>query len=71
MTFSLVCILVILVGHASADTAVTIENNGYQNVLVVIDESVPEDQQLVQHIKNAITNASAFLYQITRYHFLY
>ena len=44
---------------------ITIENHGYKGVLVALSDDVDEDPRLIQGIKEAFTQASEFLYQIT------
>ena len=48
-----------------------IENNAYQNVVIVIGEHVKENWKLVDRIKEVFENGSEFIYQVTRYLFKY
>ena len=43
-----------------------IENNAYQNVVIVIGEHVKENWKLVDRIKEVFENGSEFIYQVTR-----
>ena len=45
---------------------ITIQNNAYSGILVAIHDDVEEDTNLLQGIRDAFTEASQFLYQITR-----
>ena len=48
-----------------------IENNAYQNVVIVIGEHVKENWKLVDRIKEVFENGSQFIYQVTRYLYKY
>ncbi|XP_006823722.2 calcium-activated chloride channel regulator 1-like [Saccoglossus kowalevskii] len=47
-------------------TKVYLSNNEYHNIVIGIDESVLEDSELLDRIKDVFTDASAFLYEATR-----
>ncbi|XP_077994547.1 calcium-activated chloride channel regulator 1-like [Glandiceps talaboti] len=53
-------------GLTSTDTSITIDNNGYIDVLVGINEDVTESQTLIDRIKEVFTAGSASLYVATR-----
>jgi len=42
-------------------------NNEYHNIVIAINENVPENPQLLERIKEIFTESSALLYEITRY----
>nr|XP_006816547.1 PREDICTED: epithelial chloride channel protein-like [Saccoglossus kowalevskii] len=46
---------------------VTLQNNEYRNIVIAINENVPEDPHLLDRIREIFTKASAFLYKATRY----
>ena len=46
--------------------SINIENNGYRDILIAIADDVPEDPELIERIQYVFTEASAFLYKITR-----
>ena len=47
-------------------SAMYMENNAYQNVVIVIGEHVKENWKLVDRIKEVFENGSEFIYQVTR-----
>ena len=53
-------------GNACGRGAITIKDNGYKNILVAIDDQVPEDANLVERIKKMFTDASQLLYKMSR-----
>ncbi|KAM5256399.1 LOW QUALITY PROTEIN: calcium-activated chloride channel regulator 1-like [Ctenodactylus gundi] len=44
---------------------VSLNNNGYDGVVIAINPSVPEDEKLIQSIKEMVTEASTYLFQAT------
>ena len=44
---------------------INITNNAYTGILVAIEDSIDEDPNLLQGIRDAFTEASQFLYNIT------
>ncbi|KAK7097266.1 calcium-activated chloride channel regulator 3A-1-like [Littorina saxatilis] len=54
-----------LVGACGRGT-VFLRDNGYQRLLVAIDDEVGEDARLVQRIKDVFVNASRLLFQMSR-----
>ncbi|XP_066124836.1 calcium-activated chloride channel regulator 1-like [Saccopteryx bilineata] len=45
---------------------VKLNNNGYDGIVIAINPSVPEDEQLIQKIKEMVTEASTYLFQATK-----
>ncbi|KAM8789741.1 calcium-activated chloride channel regulator 1-like [Rhynchonycteris naso] len=45
---------------------VQLNNNGYDGIVIAINPSVPEDEQLIQKIKEMVTEASTYLFQATK-----
>ena len=45
---------------------VTLQDNGYRNMVIAINERVPEDPNLIERIKMIFTDASRFLYKATK-----
>ncbi|MBN3313313.1 CLA4A regulator, partial [Atractosteus spatula] len=45
---------------------IELDGNGFTNILVAINPAVPENPQLIQNIKDMITNSSAYLFTATR-----
>ncbi len=49
------------------ESRITLEKNGYTNIVVGIEEGVPENKHLIDNIKTVFTEASEFLFNITKY----
>ena len=47
--------------------SVYITNNEYRQILIAISDNVPENSRLLTRITEIFTEASAFLYQVTKY----
>ncbi|XP_017355353.1 calcium-activated chloride channel regulator 1-like [Cebus imitator] len=45
---------------------ITLNNNGYDGIVIAISPSVPEDEKLIQNIKAMVTEASAYLFYATK-----
>ncbi|XP_006919440.1 calcium-activated chloride channel regulator 1 [Pteropus alecto] len=45
---------------------VNLNNNGYDGIVIAINPSVPEDEKLIQNIKEMVTEASAYLFHATK-----
>nr|XP_019607312.1 PREDICTED: LOW QUALITY PROTEIN: epithelial chloride channel protein-like [Rhinolophus sinicus] len=45
---------------------VSLKNNGYDGIVIAINPSVPEDEKLIQNIKEMVTEASAYLFLATK-----
>nr|XP_002739811.1 PREDICTED: calcium-activated chloride channel regulator 4-like [Saccoglossus kowalevskii] len=50
-----------------SNSRVTLVNNEYHDIVIAIEENVPEDLALLDKIQEVFTDASAFLCEITRY----
>ncbi|XP_006813357.1 calcium-activated chloride channel regulator 1-like [Saccoglossus kowalevskii] len=69
---STVCMCVILACtiftvSSVSHTKVTLINNEYHDIVIAIEDNVPEDKALLDKIQEVFTDASAFLCEITRY----
>ncbi|XP_008057657.1 epithelial chloride channel protein-like [Carlito syrichta] len=68
MTFSLNIILFLalhlLPGVKSS--MVNFNGNGYDGIVIAINPSVPEDEKLIQNIKEMVTEASTYLFHATK-----
>ncbi|XP_006813356.2 calcium-activated chloride channel regulator 1-like [Saccoglossus kowalevskii] len=53
--------------NSVSHTRVKLINNEYHNIVIAIEETVPEDLDLLDRIQEVFTGASAFLCEITRY----
>ncbi|KAM5256400.1 calcium-activated chloride channel regulator 4-like [Ctenodactylus gundi] len=60
---SLLVVLCLLQG--SHTSLVQLNGNGYEDVLIAIDPSVPEDANLIEQIKEMVTTASTHLFEAT------
>ncbi|XP_040088334.1 calcium-activated chloride channel regulator 1 [Oryx dammah] len=45
---------------------VNLINNGYEGIVIAINPSVPEDEKLIQNIKEMVTEASTYLFHATK-----
>ncbi|XP_052588195.1 LOW QUALITY PROTEIN: calcium-activated chloride channel regulator 3A-1-like [Peromyscus californicus insignis] len=50
---------------------VHLNNNGYEGVVIAINPSVPEDERLIQSIKEMVTQASTYLFEATKRRFYF
>ncbi|XP_078459604.1 calcium-activated chloride channel regulator 1-like [Lampetra planeri] len=55
----------------SHGSRVKLIDNGYEGLVIAINPAVPEDPQLVDAIKDMITNASSDLFRATKYRFYF
>uniref|UniRef100_A0A2K5CQ96 Calcium-activated chloride channel N-terminal domain-containing protein n=1 Tax=Aotus nancymaae TaxID=37293 RepID=A0A2K5CQ96_AOTNA len=68
MVFSLKVILFLslLLLPVLKSSWVTLNNNGYDGIVIAINPSVPEDEKLIQNIKAMVTEASTYLFYATK-----
>nr|XP_003479100.1 calcium-activated chloride channel regulator 1-like [Cavia porcellus] len=45
---------------------VKLNNNGYEGIVIAVNPSVPEDEELIQNIKEMVTEASTYLFYATK-----
>ncbi|XP_045147981.1 calcium-activated chloride channel regulator 1-like [Echinops telfairi] len=68
MVFSLYIVLCLapqlLLGVKSS--MVTLSDNGYDGIVIAINPSVPEDEKLIQNIKEMVLDASTYLFNATK-----
>uniref|UniRef100_A0A8D2AG98 Calcium-activated chloride channel regulator 1 n=1 Tax=Sciurus vulgaris TaxID=55149 RepID=A0A8D2AG98_SCIVU len=57
-------ILHLLEGTLS-NSLIQLNNNGYEGIVIAIDPNVPEDEALIQQIKDMVTQASPYLFEAT------
>uniref|UniRef100_A0A4X2KL76 Calcium-activated chloride channel N-terminal domain-containing protein n=1 Tax=Vombatus ursinus TaxID=29139 RepID=A0A4X2KL76_VOMUR len=50
---------------------IQLNNNGYENIVIAIDPTLPEDDKLIQHIKDMVKEASTYLYEATERRFYF
>lgn len=48
------------------ESKIELENNGYSNILIAIDDDVKENHELIERIKQTFTSSSHFLFQVTK-----
>ncbi|XP_032011352.1 calcium-activated chloride channel regulator 1 [Hylobates moloch] len=54
-----------LLEGALSNSLIQLNNNGYEGIVVAIDPNVPEDETLIQQIKDMVTQASPYLFEAT------
>ncbi|XP_021052186.1 calcium-activated chloride channel regulator 3A-1-like [Mus pahari] len=57
--------------QAAESSMVHLNNNGYESVVIAINPSVPEDEGLIQSIKEMVTQASTYLFEATERRFYF
>ncbi|XP_028366932.2 calcium-activated chloride channel regulator 1 [Phyllostomus discolor] len=63
---SSVFILVLhLLEGALSNSLIQLNNNGYEGIVIAIDPNVPEDERLIEEIKDMVTQASPYLFEAT------
>ncbi|XP_006190219.1 calcium-activated chloride channel regulator 1 [Camelus ferus] len=69
---SSVFILVLhLLAGALSESLIQLNNNGYEGIVIAIDPNVPEDETLIQQIKDMVTQASPYLFEATEKRFYF
>ncbi|XP_046501410.1 calcium-activated chloride channel regulator 1 [Equus quagga] len=69
---SSVFILVLhLLEGALSNSLIQLNNNGYEGIVIAIDPNVPEDETLIQQIKDMVTQASPYLFEATEKRFYF
>lgn len=63
---SIVFLLVLYLLQGSKTSRVRLNNNGYEDIIIAIDPRVPEDETLIEQIKDMVTNASTYLFGATQ-----
>ena len=48
------------------ESKISLLNNGYENILIVINSDVPESNEIIERIRTVFTEASLLLYNATR-----
>ncbi|XP_062962533.1 calcium-activated chloride channel regulator 1 [Cynocephalus volans] len=54
-----------LLERALGNSLIQLNNNGYEGIVIAIDPNVPEDEKLIQQIKDMVTQASPYLFEAT------
>ncbi|XP_057570833.1 calcium-activated chloride channel regulator 4 [Hippopotamus amphibius kiboko] len=66
-----VFLLVLYLLQGSNTSLVQLNNNGYEGIIIAIDPAVPEDETLIEQIKEMVTAASTYLYEATEKRFFF
>ncbi|KAG8519511.1 Calcium-activated chloride channel regulator 1 [Galemys pyrenaicus] len=56
---------------ALSNSLIQLNNNGYEDIVIAIDPNVPEDETLIQQIKDMVTQASPYLFEATEKRFYF
>ncbi|XP_032483134.1 calcium-activated chloride channel regulator 4 [Phocoena sinus] len=68
---SFVFLLALYLLQGSNTSLVRLDNNGYEGIIIAIDPAVPEDETLIQQIKDMVTSASTYLFEATKKRFFF
>uniref|UniRef100_A0A8I3WIU4 Chloride channel accessory 4 n=1 Tax=Callithrix jacchus TaxID=9483 RepID=A0A8I3WIU4_CALJA len=66
-----VFLLVLHLLHRSNTSFVRLNNNGFEDIIIVIDPSVPEDEKIIERIQDMLTTASTYLFEATEKRFFF
>lgn len=53
------------------ESKINLLNNAYENVLIALNNDLSENYEIVNRLKYLFTEASAFLFNVTRYTYKY
>nr|XP_004653715.2 calcium-activated chloride channel regulator 1 [Jaculus jaculus] len=62
---SIFILILCLLEGALSNSLIQLNKNGYEGIVIAIDPNVPEDEALLQHIKDMVTQASPYLFEAT------
>jgi hypothetical protein len=48
------------------ESRINLLNNGYENILIAIDDGISENANLISDLKEAFVEASEYLFNVTR-----
>ncbi|XP_072505058.1 calcium-activated chloride channel regulator 1-like [Notamacropus eugenii] len=57
--------------QGAGTSLIKLNTNGYEDVVIAIDPDLPEDENLIQEIKNMVSEASNYLYEATEKRFYF
>eukprot|EP00069_Balaena_mysticetus_P003094 bmy_16487T0 len=66
-----VFLLALYLLQGSNTSLVRLDNNGYEGIIIAIDPAVPEDETLIEQIKDMVTAASTYLFEATEKRFFF
>ncbi|XP_007944366.1 calcium-activated chloride channel regulator 4 [Orycteropus afer afer] len=64
-------LLVLYLLQGSNTSLVQLNNNGYEDIIIAIHPSVPEDEKIIEQIKSMVTTASTYLFEVTEKRFFF
>ncbi|XP_048205910.1 calcium-activated chloride channel regulator 4 [Perognathus longimembris pacificus] len=68
---SFVFFLLLYLLQGSNASFVRLNDNGYEDIIIAIDPSVPEDEKIIQEIQEMVTTASTYLFEATEKRFFF
>ncbi|XP_074076446.1 calcium-activated chloride channel regulator 1-like [Macrotis lagotis] len=68
---NLIFILSLYLLQETTASLIQLNNNGFENIVIAIDPTLPEDDTLIQHIKDVVSEASTYLYKATEQRFYF
>uniref|UniRef100_A0A4X1UEH5 Calcium-activated chloride channel N-terminal domain-containing protein n=1 Tax=Sus scrofa TaxID=9823 RepID=A0A4X1UEH5_PIG len=68
---SLFILVLHLLEGAQSNSLIQLNGNGYEGIVIAIDPNVPEDETLIQNIKDMVTKASPYLFEATEKRFYF
>lgn len=68
---SFVFLLLLYLLQGSNTSLVQLNNNGYEGIIIAIDPGVPENETLIERIKDMVTSASTYLFEATEKRFFF
>ncbi|XP_040607593.1 LOW QUALITY PROTEIN: calcium-activated chloride channel regulator 4 [Mesocricetus auratus] len=66
-----VCLLLLHLLQGSDTSLVRLNGNGYEDVIIAIDPAVPEDETIIERIKEMVTTASTYMFEATEKRFFF
>nr|XP_020006883.1 calcium-activated chloride channel regulator 4-like [Castor canadensis] len=67
----LVFLLLLYLLQGSNSSFVKLNDNGYEDVIIAIDPGVPEDENIIEQLKEIVTTASTYLFEATQKRFFF
>ncbi|XP_006984809.1 calcium-activated chloride channel regulator 4A [Peromyscus maniculatus bairdii] len=64
-------LLLLYLLQESDTSLVRLSENGYEDVIIAIDPAVPEDETIIERIKEMVTTASTYLFEATEKRFFF
>uniref|UniRef100_A0A8C6RUI3 VWFA domain-containing protein n=1 Tax=Nannospalax galili TaxID=1026970 RepID=A0A8C6RUI3_NANGA len=68
---SFVFLLLLYLLQESNTSFVRLSDNGYEDIIIAIDPSVPEDETIIKQIQEMVTSASTYLFEATERRFFF